>query len=83
MLKQMRNTRTGKIAVYDADLVESGRWEVLPTEEAPQEKLPVAEAMQQLQQSVAQQTMRKKQKPGHHDKVAVADEQVSIQLIKG
>ena len=27
MRKLMRHTRTGKIAVYDADLIESGRWE--------------------------------------------------------
>lgn len=34
-MRQMRNIRTGKIAVYDADLVESGRWEVYsPQEEA-------------------------------------------------
>jgi len=26
-IRQMKNTRTGKIAVYDADLIESGRWE--------------------------------------------------------
>ena len=26
-MRQMRNVRTGKIAVYDADLIESGRWE--------------------------------------------------------
>ena len=25
----MRNVRTGKLAVYDADLVETGRWEVV------------------------------------------------------
>jgi hypothetical protein len=29
----MRNVRTGKLAVYDADLVETGRWEVV--EETP------------------------------------------------
>lgn len=28
-MRQMRNIRTGKIAVYDADLVESGRWELI------------------------------------------------------
>lgn len=26
-MRLMKNTRTGKIAVYDADLVETGRWE--------------------------------------------------------
>lgn len=26
-MRQMRNVRTGKVAVYDADLIESGRWE--------------------------------------------------------
>lgn len=32
-MRQMRNVRTGKLAVYDADLVESGKWEeVLPAE---------------------------------------------------
>jgi hypothetical protein len=27
MTRQMKNIRTGKIAVYDADLIEGGRWE--------------------------------------------------------
>ena len=32
-MRQMRNLRTGKLAVYDADLVEGGNWEeVLPAE---------------------------------------------------
>lgn len=31
--KQMRNVRTGKIAAYDAELVETGRWELV--EEKP------------------------------------------------
>ncbi len=26
-MRQMRNIRTGRVAVYDADLIESGRWE--------------------------------------------------------
>ena len=26
-MRQMKNVRTGKIAVYDADLIETGRWE--------------------------------------------------------
>jgi len=39
MLRQMKNTRTGKIAVYDADLIESGRWvEYTPPKEKPQAK---------------------------------------------
>lgn len=33
-MRQMRNIRTGKIAVYDADLVESGRWEIYSPQEA-------------------------------------------------
>lgn len=36
MTRQMKNTRTGKIAVYDADLIESGRWEeYFPPKEKP------------------------------------------------
>jgi hypothetical protein len=27
--KMMRNLRTGKMAAYDAELVESGRWELV------------------------------------------------------
>lgn len=34
-MRQMRNTRTGKIAVYDADLIETGRWEEVGAEPAP------------------------------------------------
>lgn len=38
-MRQMRNIRTGKIAVYDADLVESGRWELYaPKEQASSAK---------------------------------------------
>lgn len=36
-MRQMRNTRTGKIAVYDADLIETGRWEELGAEDAPKQ----------------------------------------------
>ena len=40
MTRQMKNTRTGKIAVYDADLVEGGRWEeYFPPKEKPALKL--------------------------------------------
>jgi hypothetical protein len=36
----MKNIRTGKIAVYDADLVEGGRWEeYFPPKEKPALKL--------------------------------------------
>ena len=39
MTRQMKNTRTGKIAVYDADLIEAGRWEeYFPPKEKPQAK---------------------------------------------
>jgi hypothetical protein len=39
MTRQMKNTRTGKLAVYDADLIESGRWEeYTPPKEKPQAK---------------------------------------------
>lgn len=37
-MRQMRNTRTGKIAVYDADLVESGKWEEVVAEKPAEEK---------------------------------------------
>lgn len=40
-MRQMRNLRTGKVAVYDADLVESGRWEEIrvgQTDEQPKQK---------------------------------------------
>jgi hypothetical protein len=33
-MRQMKNTRTGKIAVYDADLIETGRWEEVTAESA-------------------------------------------------
>lgn len=40
MTRQMKNIRTGKIAVYDADLVEGGRWEeYFPPKEKPALKL--------------------------------------------
>lgn len=29
MIKKMRNLRTGNFAVYDADLVETGNWEIV------------------------------------------------------
>lgn len=35
MRKLMRHIRTGKIAVYDADLVEAGRWEAVDETPAP------------------------------------------------
>lgn len=35
-MRQMKNTRTGKIAVYDADLIESGRWEEIDAAQAAQ-----------------------------------------------
>ncbi len=36
MTRQMKNIRTGKVAVYDADLVEGGRWEeYFPPKEKP------------------------------------------------
>jgi hypothetical protein len=39
-MRQMKNIRTGKIAVYDADLIEGGRWEeYLPPKEKPALKL--------------------------------------------
>ena len=39
-MRQMRNVRTGRTAVYDADLVESGRWEeYVPPKEKPALKL--------------------------------------------
>lgn len=34
--RQMKNVRTGKLAAYDAELVESGRWEeFIPPKEVP------------------------------------------------
>jgi hypothetical protein len=36
-MKLMRNLRTGKVAGYDAELVEGGRWEIIP-EPTPQDK---------------------------------------------
>lgn len=39
MTRQMKNTRTGKLATYDADLIETGRWEeYFPPKEKPQAK---------------------------------------------
>ncbi len=38
MTRQMRNVRTGKIAVFDADLVESGRWEEIVAEQPKADK---------------------------------------------
>lgn len=40
MTLQMKNVRTGKIAVFDADLIESGRWEKY----VPPQIKPVAKA---------------------------------------
>ena len=37
-MKLMKNVRTGKIAVYDADLIESGRWEVYVEQTAAPKK---------------------------------------------
>jgi hypothetical protein len=34
-MKQMRNKRTGRLAVYDADLVAGGNWEAVETDQQP------------------------------------------------
>jgi hypothetical protein len=41
-MQYMRHSRTGKIAVYDADLVETGRWELVGTAAAVEAKKPSA-----------------------------------------
>jgi hypothetical protein len=39
MSKLMRNVRTGKLAVYDRELVESGRWIEVTNEPAPKKSV--------------------------------------------
>ncbi|NQW93624.1 MAG: hypothetical protein HQ446_06260 [Polaromonas sp.] len=34
-MKYMKNARTGAVAVFDADLVESGRWELVAAAATP------------------------------------------------
>lgn len=37
-MRQMRNVRTGKVAVYDPDLIETGRWEEVHGDQAKHPK---------------------------------------------
>lgn len=39
-MKQMRNKRTGKIAVYDAEIVAGGQWELVQDEQPAQSGKP-------------------------------------------
>jgi hypothetical protein len=65
----MRNIHTGKIAVYDADLIEGGRWEAYsPEAESAKAETPKAAS-----------TKAKTPKPFDQDFIAAQDE-VTITL---
>lgn len=51
-MQYMRNSRTGKIAVYDADLVETGRWELIGTAESVKPEKPSANDVVAVQDEV-------------------------------
>lgn len=51
-MKYMRNTRTGKVAVYDAELIGSGRWEEVGAVPEPQAEKPGANDVVAVQDEV-------------------------------
>ena len=46
--RQMKNVRTGKVAAYDAELVESGRWEEITVAAAAKEEPKKAVVLKKL-----------------------------------
>ena len=92
-MKQLRNTRTGKIVVYDEKILELGYYEVIDTqpeevsapavvEEVVQAE-PVASQEEQIK-AVAQKLLKRKPKAGGGLQENVgASEKISIELTRG
>lgn len=86
-MKYLRNLRTGRLVVYDASLLELGRYEVYDDqaeavkEEPPAQVAPVAE---DSIKSAARNLLKRKPRSGGglHDEVG-ATEKISIQLTRG
>jgi hypothetical protein len=51
-MKKMRNIKTGRVAVYDAELVQSGRWVELDSEPKVEAKKPGANDVVAVQDEV-------------------------------
>jgi hypothetical protein len=51
-MKHMRNIKTGRVAVYDAELVQSGRWEEVGAEPKVEAKKPGANDVVAVQDEV-------------------------------
>lgn len=68
-MRQMRNARTGRVAVYDADLVESGKWEEVKTASKPKsDEPPAAQAVAVEQAVVVEQVQEPAPKAKHEGK---------------
>jgi hypothetical protein len=92
-MKQLRNTRTGKIVVYDEKILELGYYEVIDTqpeevsapavvEEVVQAE-PVASQEEQIK-AVAQKLLKRKPKAGGGLQENIgASEKISIELTRG
>ena len=91
-MKQLRNTRTGKLVVYDEKILELGYYEVVddqPEEVSAPEQV-VQEAVVETPQSpeevikaAAQKLLKRKKSGGGIQEEVAASEKISIQLTRG
>lgn len=91
-MKQLRNTRTGKLVVYDEKILELGYYEVV--DDQPEEVSAPAEVVQETVQEVqpspeevikaaAQKLLKRKKSGGGLQDEIGASEKISIQLTRG
>lgn len=91
-MKQLRNTKTGKIVVYDEKILELGYYEVIdtqpeevsapaPVEEVVKEATPV-DPEEQIK-AVAQKLLKRKPRSGGIQENIGASEKISIEVTRG
>jgi hypothetical protein len=90
-MKQLRNTRTGKLVVYDKKILELGYYEVV--DDQPEE-VSAPEVMQEtvvatpqspeeVIKAAAQKLLKRKKSGGGIQEEVSASEKISIQLTRG